>query len=60
MTNSDQATRLAIRRYLGQLWVQRRTAIPGLLLPGIGVVFTNYIPPLIVVTMINRFGSPAS
>lgn len=51
------ASKLAIKHYLGQIWQERKLAIPGLLLPGIGTLFGGYIPPLIVAAAITRFGN---
>jgi len=56
MSHPASAMRLAIRHYLRQIWIERSTAIPGFLLPGIGTIFTTYIPPLIVAAVISRFG----
>jgi ATP-binding cassette subfamily B protein len=51
------ATKLAIRRYLRQIWIERSTAIPGLLLPGIGTIFGVYAPPLVVAAILTKFGN---
>src|SRR4051794_21906493 len=57
MTPSNKAAnRLAIRRYLAQIWRERRTALPAMVLPGIGSIFTTYVPPLIVAAVLNRYG----
>jgi ATP-binding cassette subfamily B protein len=54
---SPEATKLALRRYFGEIWRNRKTAIPGLLLPGIGSIFVFYLPPLVVASMLHRFGN---
>jgi ATP-binding cassette, subfamily B, bacterial len=51
------ASRLALRHYLQQIKLNWRVSLPGLLLPGVGVIFTTYIPPLIVGAAITRFGN---
>jgi ATP-binding cassette, subfamily B, bacterial len=56
MSNStDQATKLAVHRYLRQIWRERKLAIPGLLLPGVGNILGAYVPPLIVAAILVRF-----
>ncbi|HEU4914637.1 MAG TPA: ABC transporter ATP-binding protein [Candidatus Saccharimonadales bacterium] len=57
MSKQITATGLAIRHYFGQIWQVRRYTIPALLLPGIGSIFTGYIPPLVVAAAINKFGN---
>lgn len=54
---SKDATRLAWRSYIGQLWRMRRFSIPGLLLPGIGNVFVAYLPPLVIAAAVTKFGN---
>lgn len=49
------ATKLAIRHYLAQIWQERRTALPGLLLPGVGVTLTTYVPPLVIAAILKKF-----
>lgn len=60
MTNADSAkksgAKLALRHYLGQIWLHKRFSIPTFLTVSAGAVFTGYIPPLIIAAMINRFG----
>lgn len=51
------ASRLALRHYLQQLWLQRKLSIPALLLPGMGTVLGVYAPPLIIAAAITRFGN---
>ncbi len=53
------ALRLAIRHYFGQLWSDRRIALPAMLLPGFGTILVRYVPPLIVAGLLTRFTSPA-
>jgi ATP-binding cassette subfamily B protein len=53
---TNQATQLAIRSYLGHIWKERRFALPALLLPGIGNIFSIYAPPLIVAGILSEFG----
>jgi ATP-binding cassette, subfamily B, bacterial len=52
---SQAATKLAIRRYMGQIWQQRRFTIPTLLLVGVGATLTFYVPPLVVAAVLNHF-----
>jgi ATP-binding cassette subfamily B protein len=54
---SQQATKLALRRYVRQIWRLKAVALPGLLLPGIGMIFTTYLPPLIVAAILRDFSS---
>jgi len=49
------AFRLAVRRYLGQMWDDRWLTLPGLLLPGVGSIFVWFAPPLVVAAVIERF-----
>lgn len=51
----SSAVQIALKHYLRQLWIQRRLSLPGLLLPGIGTIFTAYVPPLIVASAIKAF-----
>ncbi|HEY2003648.1 MAG TPA: ABC transporter ATP-binding protein [Candidatus Saccharimonadia bacterium] len=53
---SSRATSLALRRYVRQIWRERVTAIPGLILPGLGSIFSGYIPPLIIASILSKFG----
>src|SRR5438105_15911355 len=50
------ATRAAARAYGRQLKIDRRMAIPALLLPGLGNVCTQYLPPLVVARVLYAFG----
>ncbi|HVE98685.1 MAG TPA: ABC transporter ATP-binding protein [Mycobacteriales bacterium] len=50
---------IALRHYVAALARHRRTAIPALLLPGIGNIFVFFLPPLIVGRVVTRFaGDP--
>ncbi|HEX7166215.1 MAG TPA: ABC transporter ATP-binding protein [Acidimicrobiales bacterium] len=49
------AFRLAIRSYAAQMRRDARVSIPGLLFPGLGSIFTWYLPPLVVARMLSRF-----
>lgn len=53
---ASTATKLALKQYLQQIWQTRKYSIPGLLLPGVGNIFTTYVTPLIVAAVITRFG----
>ncbi len=55
--SSNTATRLAVRHYFGQIWKERKVAIPALILPGIGTIFAVYAPPLVVAAILTKFGS---
>lgn len=60
MTNtSELPNRLALRKYIDQIWKEWRFALPALILPGIGNVFVAYLPPLVVATMLERFSNTA-
>lgn len=50
-------TKLVLKRYLSQLYINWRWCLPALLLPGIGTVFTTYLPPLIIAAALTRFGN---
>lgn len=54
---SDQATKLAVRHYFGQIWKERNVAIPALILPGVGSILAVYVPPLIVARILTTFGN---
>lgn len=46
----------AFRAYTKQLIDHKPWSFLAILLPGTGVVFTRYIPPLVIAAMIRRFG----
>jgi ATP-binding cassette subfamily B protein len=50
------ATKMAVRHYFAQIWETRWYSIPAIILPGVGVIFTTYVPPLIVARVLSRFG----
>ena len=56
---SPTATKLAIRHYLGQIWLLRRWSLPTLLVVSVGTVFTSYAPPLVVAAALKHFESQA-
>ena len=47
------ALRIVLRRYRRQLWREKATALPGLILPGVGSVFYRFIPPLVVAHLLG-------
>ena len=49
------ATKLALQRYMAQIWRERKVALPALFLPGIGTIFNTYVPPLIIAALLARF-----
>src|SRR5688572_22149253 len=51
----SRAMRRAIGNYVGQLRIDWRVSVPALVLPGIGAVLTNYLPPLIVSRILVEF-----
>jgi ATP-binding cassette, subfamily B, bacterial len=53
-TNKQQRP-TALRAYVGQIMTHKQVAFPGLLLPGISIVFTGYIPPLLIAAMMRDF-----
>lgn len=55
--SSELATKLAIQSYVRQIWKERNTAMPALLLPGIGTIFAVYVPPIIVARILTKFGT---
>ncbi|HSX00569.1 MAG TPA: ABC transporter ATP-binding protein [Patescibacteria group bacterium] len=52
---SQAATRLAIKRYMSQIWQHRLFSVPAMVLVGIGTIFVAYVPPLIVASALKRF-----
>ena len=54
---SPTATKLAVRHYLAEIWRQRKYSIPAMLFVSTGSVFSGYVPPLIVASMIKHFGT---
>ena len=52
---SNRAVREAFTHYKKQIFANKKWSIPSLLLPGIAVVFSSYIPPLVIGVMINHF-----
>lgn len=52
---SKQSFGTAWRSYRQEMWNQRRWAIPGLLLPGLGNILVAYVPPLIIGELIRDF-----
>jgi ATP-binding cassette subfamily B protein len=47
--------RLAVRNYAGQIWEDRRMAVPALVLPGLGSILVWFCPPLVIGAMLERF-----
>ena len=56
-TSTTTATKVAVRHYLRQIWRERSSSLPALLLPGIGTIFAVYAPPLVVAAILTKFGS---
>ena len=52
---SKNATRMAVRHYLGEIWRFRKYSIPGLVLVSIGSILVAYAPTLVVAAAIERF-----
>src|ERR1700704_2918826 len=52
----SEALRLVLRRYARQIRVRPATAVPALVLPGIGNVLVFYAPPLVVARLLRAFG----
>ena len=50
------ALRLALDRYLRQMRARPWLSWPGLLLPGVGQVFVQYAPPLVIARLLEAFG----
>jgi ATP-binding cassette subfamily B protein len=50
-------SKLAFRRYMGQIWRERSTALPAMILPGVGSIFVAYLPPLIIAAVLERFST---
>jgi ATP-binding cassette, subfamily B, bacterial len=44
---------LALRHYLRQIWLERRVALPALLLPAVGNIFVFYAPPLVIAKLLG-------
>ena len=55
LSRHTAAFRLAIRHYTDQLRHDWRVSIPALVLPGIGMIFVAYCPPLVVARILTRF-----
>lgn len=53
--SSKSATQLALRAYINQIKDSGWISVLCLLLPGIGVTLTTYVPPLIIARMIKDF-----
>ncbi len=53
--SNTTATKLAVRRYFGQIWRERRVGLPALILPGIAEIFAVYAPLLIVANLLTHF-----
>jgi ATP-binding cassette subfamily B protein len=45
-----------VHNYLGQMREDWRVAVPALVLPGIGGILSWFCPPLVIASMIDRFG----
>jgi len=54
------AMRSAARSYGRQLVIDRRASIPAMLLPGIGNICTQYLPPLVVYQVLAAFDRAGS
>lgn len=53
---SVEAYKLAVQHYWQQTKRNWRTAIPALLLPGLGSILVVYVPPLIIAKLLVLFG----
>ncbi len=51
----QSSIKAAARAYVSEIWHQRAWSIAALVLPGLGTVFTRYIPPLVIAAMIRNF-----
>jgi ATP-binding cassette, subfamily B, bacterial len=49
------AFRLALRSYLAQAREDARVSILAAVLPGVGVILTTYVPPLVIARILTRF-----
>lgn len=54
------AFRLAVRLYLRELARHRLTAVGALLAPALGVIFLNYVPPLVVADLVAHLADGAT
>lgn len=52
---SKQAFRLAISHYYGQLRIDWKLSLPGMLLTGIGTIFVIYLPALVIAKILQRY-----
>jgi ATP-binding cassette subfamily B protein len=55
MNVGKSATKLAIRHYLEQIWINKKYSLPTYALVGVGSTIVFYIPPLIVAAALNHF-----
>lgn len=49
------AFRLALRSYLAQAREDARVSVLAAVLPGLGVILTTYVPPLVIARILTRF-----
>ncbi len=54
---NEQAIRLVLSHYWQQLKLDKRYALPGLLLPGICSILVFYVPPIIIAKILNFLGA---
>jgi ATP-binding cassette subfamily B protein len=54
--HTKAASQQALSRYIRQIWKLRALSLPGLILPGIGTIFVLYVPPLVVASILAKFG----
>lgn len=53
----QDAFKLALRTYLGQIRRDAKFSIPGLLLTGVGNILVFYAPPLVIAAILGRFAN---
>ena len=54
-SRQSAAFRLAVRSYLAQARQDARVSVPAAVLPGLGVILTAYVPPLVIARILSRF-----
>jgi len=58
--NKTTATRMAVRRYFEQIWLLKRWSLPAILVVSVGMILTQYAPPLVIAQALKRFSEQAA
>ncbi|MEX2008058.1 MAG: ABC transporter ATP-binding protein [Candidatus Spechtbacterales bacterium] len=57
---SKEAGKLALQRYAGQIWRDKKFTVPAFVVPGIGNILVFYIPALVIARILGRLSTGES